>query len=226
VVRDVPSTAAVTAALAATTLGHQLVVAADEDTSRVPVRFSVLVPPPFVPQIKWMLARGPFRPRAIWSIVEHIVACPSLLAVCGPIVDWCCVAVAMWVGADIPLQAIDGYPMAVAHDEVLGSARMAVRGLDFLPVLAPGIAVSALQPLVLWMPWWRLQTPAANARRPRKTSGMPRRKKRLPRPPFGSRASARCGECAKPPTQGASPHLGPVGQSRHQACPSRLGRGG
>jgi hypothetical protein len=122
VVRDVLSTAAVTAVLAATTLGHQFAVAADDDAARVTVRFSVLVPPPFVPQILRLLARGPFCPRALWSIVEHIVARPSLLAVCGPFVDWCRVTVAMGVGTDNPLHAIDGYPQAVAHDEALGSA--------------------------------------------------------------------------------------------------------
>jgi hypothetical protein len=68
-----------------------------------------------VPQILRLLARGPFRPRALWSIVEHIVARPSLLAVCGPFVDWCRVAVAMGVGSDNPLHAIDGYPQTVAH---------------------------------------------------------------------------------------------------------------
>jgi hypothetical protein len=51
VVRDVPSTTAVTAALAATPLGHQLAVAADDEASRVTVHFSVLVPPPFASQI-------------------------------------------------------------------------------------------------------------------------------------------------------------------------------
>jgi hypothetical protein len=44
VVRDVPSIAAITAGLAATMLGHQLVVAADNAALQVALPFNVIVP--------------------------------------------------------------------------------------------------------------------------------------------------------------------------------------
>jgi hypothetical protein len=231
VLRDVPSTAAVTAALAATTLGHQLAVAADDDASRVSICFSVLVPPPFMPQILRQLARGPFRPRALWSIVEHIVARPSLLAVCGPFVDWCRVAVAMGVGTDNPLHAIDGYPQTVAHDEALGCARVAIRDLDFPPAAgpapptAPGIAASALQPLVDAM------VALGDASREREAAKEDLRyaeaqEKVAPSTVWESGIGSLWLMCQATDDTELPPHLGPVGQSRQQACPSRLGRSG
>jgi hypothetical protein len=66
-VEDVPSPDTITAALANQD-GPQLQVAADVDAGHVLTCFFVLVPPPFVPDLLRMLARGPVWPRDLWSM--------------------------------------------------------------------------------------------------------------------------------------------------------------
>jgi hypothetical protein len=140
VMDSVPLAQAVAVALAATPSGHQLAVAADKEATRLTVQFGVMVPPPLVPELLRLLARGPVFPRALWALAQHIMDRPSLLASCSPFIDWCRVAVAMGVDEDNPLQSILGSPQPVAHNEALGRARAAVRDL--------AMAASVLQPIV------------------------------------------------------------------------------
>jgi hypothetical protein len=90
---DVPSTAAITAALATAGPGNQLMVAPDDAASQVTVRFGVMVPPPFVAEL----------PR---TIAARIAADPPVMAACSSFVDWCRVAVAMGAGEANPLRGI------------------------------------------------------------------------------------------------------------------------
>jgi hypothetical protein len=59
VVDSVPSAEAVVVALAATPLGHQLAVAADEAATGLTVWFGIMVPPPLMPELLRLLVRGP-----------------------------------------------------------------------------------------------------------------------------------------------------------------------
>jgi hypothetical protein len=151
---DVPSAAAITAALATAGPGNQLTVAPDDAALQVTVRFGVMVPPPFVAELLFSLAKGPVRPRAFWTIAARIAADPPVMAACSSFVDWCRVAVAMGAGEANPLRGIDGAPAPVAVDDALGKARMVVRDLDFpptaapAPVAAPILPAAALQPIV------------------------------------------------------------------------------
>jgi hypothetical protein len=150
-VDNVPSAAAVTAALANWD-EPQMQVATDDDTGLVQMRYCILVLPLFVPDLLRMLAPGSVWPRDLWPMALHILACPTVLEACGQFVDWCRVTIAMGEGADNPLQGLDGDPVPVTVDECLGCAHLVVRHLDFptLPAAptAPTAAPTLLQPLV------------------------------------------------------------------------------
>jgi hypothetical protein len=90
---SVLSAQAIAVALAATPSGHQLAVAANEAATWLTMWFGIMVPPPLVPELLFLLVRGPVSPRALWALAQHIMDRPWLLAFCGPFVDWCHVAV-------------------------------------------------------------------------------------------------------------------------------------
>jgi hypothetical protein len=87
VMESVLSAEAVAVALAAMPSGHQLMVAADKAATWLIVWFGVMVPPPLMPELLRLLARGPVFPRALWALAQHIMDRPSLLISCGPFVN-------------------------------------------------------------------------------------------------------------------------------------------
>jgi hypothetical protein len=164
---DVPSAAAITAALASTAVGNQLAVAANDAASPVTVRFGVMVAPPFIAELLHSLARGPVRPRAFWTIAARIVVNQPVMAACGSFVDWCRIAVTMGAGKANPLCGIDGAPAPMAHDDALGQAHMVVRGLDFPPAAAPAPAAVPTLPAAVFQPIVDAMMACGNASRKR-----------------------------------------------------------
>jgi hypothetical protein len=169
VMDNVPSAKAVTATLAATTLGHQLAEAADEAATWMTLWFGIMVPPLLMPG----LARGHVSTRALWALAQYMVDHPSLLAACGPFMDWCRVTVAMAVNKDNLLRSISGLPQPVAHNDTLGWAWVAVCNLDFPHPQDQHLQWHQLWRQwcsgQLWMPWWPFAMPVESGMQPRKT---------------------------------------------------------
>jgi hypothetical protein len=116
-VDNVPSAAAVTAALANWD-EPQMQVATDNDTGLVQTCYCILLLHLFVPDLLQMLARGSVWPRDLWPTSLHILACPTVLEACGQFVDWCRVAITMGEGPTIHFKAW----MATQYQSPLTSA--------------------------------------------------------------------------------------------------------